>query len=62
LRNSSWIVGFTTLFLSLLLIPKHKATGASVTHVVAGIVYIGTIIFYYFKRVKFNKTDASKIS
>lgn len=61
LRNSSWIVGFTTFFLSLLLIPKHKATGASVTHVVAGVVYIGTIIFYYIKRVKFNKTDASKI-
>lgn len=61
LRNSSWIVGFTTLFLSLILIPKYKATGASVTHVVAGIVYIITIFFYYFKRMKFNKTDASKI-
>ncbi|HPH53192.1 MAG TPA: oligosaccharide flippase family protein [Bacteroidales bacterium] len=61
LRNSSWIVGFTTLSLSLLLIPKYKATGASITHVVAGIVYIGTIFFYYFKRVKFNKTDAGKI-
>ncbi|NMB36511.1 MAG: oligosaccharide flippase family protein [Bacteroidales bacterium] len=60
LRNSSWIVGFTTLFLSLILIPKYKAIGASITHVVAGIVYIGTIIFYYFKRVKFNKTNASK--
>lgn len=61
LRNSSWIVGFTTLSLSLLLIPKYKATGASITHVVAGMVYIVTIFFYYFKRVKFNKTDASKI-
>ena len=36
-------------------------TGASITHVVAGVVYILTIIFYYFKRVKFNKTDASQI-
>jgi len=61
LRNSSWIVGFTTLSLSLLLIPKYKATGASITHVVAGMVYIVTIFFYYFKRVKFNKTDAGKI-
>lgn len=61
LRNSSWVVGFTTFAMSMLLIPKYNATGAAVTHVVAGLIYIGTILFYYRKRINLNKSDESKI-
>lgn len=62
LRNSSWIVGFTTLAMSLLLIPKYNALGASVTHVVAGLIYIVTILYYYHKRVTANEEDTNKIT
>ena len=61
LRNSSWVVGFTTFAMSLLLIPRFNAMGASVTHVVAGLIYIVTIILYYRRRVALNKNDESKI-
>lgn len=47
LRNSSFIVGFSTLVISLLLIPRYNATGAAFTHVLAGIVYTLIIVFYY---------------
>ena len=61
LRNSSWIVGFITLTMSLLLIPKFNALGASITHVVAGLIYIVTIFFYYRRRVNMNKKDNNKV-
>lgn len=54
LRNSSWIVGFTTLAMSLILIPKFNAIGAAITHVIAGVIYIATILFFYRKRKALN--------
>lgn len=56
LRNSSIIVGFTTLVCSLLLISQYAAVGAAITHGLAGICYIGIILYYYYKRVKLNHT------
>lgn len=47
LRNSSFIVGFTTFFSSLITIPLFQATGAALTHMVAGIVYLIIIVVYY---------------
>ena len=49
LRNSSFIVGFTTFFSSLITIPLFQATGAALTHMVAGIVYLIIIVVYYKK-------------
>ena len=47
LRNSSFIVGFTTFFSSLITIPLFQATGAALTHMAAGIVYLIIIVVYY---------------
>ena len=47
LRNSSFIVGLTTFFSSLITIPLLQATGAALTHMVAGIVYLIIIVVYY---------------
>ena len=55
LRNSSFIVGFTTLALSVGLIPWIHETGASIAHVGAGLVYFFIIIYYYKKCVKDNE-------
>ena len=54
LRNSSFIVGFTTLAMSVALIPWIHETGAAITHVVAGLVYFFIIVYYYRKCVKEN--------
>ena len=54
LRNSSFIVGFTTLICSLLLIPSLQAVGAAITHVVAGFVYLVIIVIYYNKSITSN--------
>ncbi len=56
LRNSSIIVGFSTLVCSLFIIPKFAAMGAAVTHVVAGVIYVVVILIYYRKRVRINKS------
>ncbi len=58
LRNSSFIVGFSTLALSVGLIPWIHETGAAIAHVGAGLVYILIIIFYYRKCVKDNKSNS----
>lgn len=54
LRNSSSIVGFTTLAMSIALIPRIHETGAAITHVAAGFVYFFIIVFYYRECVKEN--------
>lgn len=54
LRNSSFIVGFSTLALSVGLIPWIHETGAAIAHVGAGMVYILIILFYYRKCVHDN--------
>lgn len=54
LRNSSFIVGFTTLAMSVTLIPWIHETGAAITHVAAGLVYFFIIVFYYRKCAKEN--------
>lgn len=55
LRNSSFIVGFTTLALSVALIPWIHETGAAITHVGAGLIYFFIILYYYRKCVNENK-------
>lgn len=55
LRNSSFIVGFTTLLMSVALIPWIHETGAAITHVVAGLVYFFIILYYYRECVNDNK-------
>lgn len=54
LRNSSFIVGFSTLALSVGLIPWIHEFGASIAHAGAGIVYLFIIVYYYRKRVREN--------
>ena len=54
LRNSSFIVGFITLAMSVALIPWIHETGAAITHVTAGLVYFFIIVFYYRKCAKEN--------
>lgn len=57
LRNSSFIVGFTTLVLSVVLIPWIHETGASIVHVGAGLIYFIIILHYYIKCIKENSKD-----
>lgn len=57
LRNSSIIVGFSTLVSSLLLISQYAAMGAAITHVLTSIIYVIVILLYYRKRVKINKSN-----
>ena len=59
LRNSSFIVGFTTLALSVALIPWIHETGAAITHVGAGLIYFFIILYYYKKCVNENKVKAT---
>ena len=54
LRNSSFIVGFVTLALSVGFIPWLHETGAAIAHVGAGLVYFGIILLYYKKCVNDN--------
>lgn len=54
LRNSSFIVGFTTLALSVALIPWIHETGAAIVHVGAGLIYFLIILYYYRKCVTEN--------
>lgn len=54
LRNSSIIVGFSTLVCSLLLISKYGAMGAAITHVITAVIYVIVIFIYYRKQVRLN--------
>ena len=56
LRNSSFIVGFSTLAMSVAFIPWIHETGAAIVHVGAGLIYFTIILFYYKKCIKENKT------
>lgn len=60
LRNSSFIVGFSTLALSFILIPRYNATGAAWTHVLAGLIYAIVIMCYYRRCVKRNELIQTK--
>lgn len=57
LRNSSFIVGFSTLAMSVALIPWIHETGAAIVHVGAGLIYFAIIVFYYKKCVNENTID-----
>ena len=48
-RNISIITGVTILVLNFLLIPGMAETGAAVTLVLSGIVYIAGMLFYYLR-------------
>ena len=52
LRNSSFIVGFTTFMCSLIMIPLFHAIGAAIANMMAGVVYLVTIVLYYKKCIK----------
>ena len=54
LRNSSFIVGFGTLAMSLALIPIIHEIGAAITHLGAGIIYLLIVVVYYRKQVRAN--------
>ncbi len=54
LRNSSFIVGFSTLAISVMLIPWIHETGAALAHMGAGLVYFLIIVYYYVKCVRDN--------
>lgn len=49
LRNSSIIVGFTTLCTNVITVKYFGEIGAAYSYLLAGIVYISTILFYYNK-------------
>lgn len=55
LRNSSFIVGFSTLALSIMLIPRYNTMGAAWTHVFAGLIYAIVIMHYYRRCIKRNE-------
>ena len=56
LRNSSFIVGFSTMVFSLTLIPLLGETGAAYTQFFSGLIYI-ICMFWFYKRLvhKLNK-------
>ena len=49
LRNSSFIVGFSMLVANFALVPFYGATGASLAKVVAGAIYLTTMLICYHK-------------
>ena len=49
LRNASFVVGFATLGINLLLIPSFGATGAAYTKILSGLVYLIVILVCYIK-------------
>lgn len=51
LRNSAFLVGFTTMLLNFLLIPSYGASGAAYTTLFSGMVYIICMYLYYRKLV-----------
>ena len=55
LRNGALIVGISLLLMNLLLIPKYGAFGAAYTKVIAGVIYLINMLFYYFKFIKGKK-------
>lgn len=52
LRNSSILVGFSTLVLNVILISYFDETGAAYSRMLTGIIYFSTMVFYYFKYIK----------
>jgi O-antigen/teichoic acid export membrane protein len=56
LRNSSFIVGFSTMVFSLILIPRLGEKGAAYTHFFSGLIYIICMFWFYRRLVhKLNK-------
>lgn len=49
LRNSSFFVGGGLLTASILLIPKWGEYGAACAKLIAGLIYLSIIIYYYLK-------------
>ena len=49
LRNSSFIVGFAMLVANFALVPLYGATGASWAKVIAGAIYLSTMLICYHK-------------
>jgi O-antigen/teichoic acid export membrane protein len=49
LRNSSIIIGIILMITNLTLIPKYGETGAAYTKILAGVIYISLMLYYYIK-------------
>ena len=49
LRNSAFIVGIISIGAGFVLIPLFGVTGAVITRVAGGFIYLITIYIYYFK-------------
>lgn len=54
LRNASFIVGFSTLAINLLLIPAYGVNGAAYTKILSGLVYLIVILICYRMVIKKN--------
>lgn len=54
LRNCSIIVGVSILISNIIIIPKWHETGAAIAYLLAGLVYLITILLYYNKMIKKN--------
>lgn len=57
LRNSSFIVGFTTLALNVAMIPLWGAMGAAYSSVISGTIYLLVMIMYYRKNIKIKQYE-----
>jgi O-antigen/teichoic acid export membrane protein len=55
LRNSSFFVGGSMLLFNLIFIPKWGEYGAAFAKLITGLVYITTIILYYYRYIRNNK-------
>lgn len=55
LRNCSFLVGGSTLTLSLLLVPRWGEYGAAYARVISGVVYLFSVIWYYKRFVNYNE-------
>ncbi|MFC0875457.1 oligosaccharide flippase family protein [Saccharicrinis sp. FJH2] len=52
LRNTSFIVGVSTLILSVILISMFDEKGAAIARLFSGLIYLITILYFYFNYIK----------
>jgi O-antigen/teichoic acid export membrane protein len=62
LRNASFFVGSSLLGFNLILIPRFAATGAAITKVFTGFIYLIVIFIYYLNLTKKLNSSTNGIS